>query len=92
MAEKALFQNDKDKYNASARKGSHTMYFSKSGKLGETWVSLIEKAYAKLYGDYASLSHGYVCFIQSQYTRSLLISSSRLARFVVSRRLLDASG
>jgi hypothetical protein len=61
-AEKALFQNDKDRYNASARKGSHTLYFS-SGKVGETWVSLVEKAYAKLHGDYGSLCSGYVCSI-----------------------------
>ncbi|KAJ7720017.1 cysteine proteinase [Mycena metata] len=59
IPEKALFQNDKDRYNTSAPKGSHTLYFSRSGKLGETWISLVEKAYAKVHGDYGSLSTGY---------------------------------
>ncbi|KAF7361013.1 Calpain catalytic domain-containing protein [Mycena sanguinolenta] len=59
IPEKALFQNDKDKYIASAPKGSHTLYFSRSGKVGETWVSLVEKAYAKLHGDYGSMCSGY---------------------------------
>ncbi|KAJ6479631.1 cysteine proteinase [Mycena sanguinolenta] len=82
ISEKALFQNDKDKYNASAPKGSHTMYFSKSGKVGETWVSLVEKAYAKLHGDYGSMCSGYACEAVEDLTGGV-------SSFIQTRDILD---
>ncbi|KAG0346385.1 hypothetical protein BG004_001849 [Podila humilis] len=38
-----------------------TLYFSSCAKDRETWLPLLEKAYAKVHGDYESLSGGYSC-------------------------------
>jgi len=54
---KLILHNDEDGFNKTARKGGKTLYFAQSEK-GETWVPLVEKAFAKLHGDYASLCGG----------------------------------
>ncbi|TEB36858.1 cysteine proteinase [Coprinellus micaceus] len=59
--EQELYHHDKDIYNKSARKGGKSLYFAKSGETGETWVPLIEKAYAKLHGNYSHIVGGDVC-------------------------------
>ncbi|KAG2011227.1 hypothetical protein CC2G_011370 [Coprinopsis cinerea AmutBmut pab1-1] len=56
--EQELYHYDKEIYNKSARKGGKSLYFAKSGETGETWVPLIEKAYAKLHGNFSHIVGG----------------------------------
>ncbi|KAJ7777059.1 hypothetical protein B0H16DRAFT_1504208 [Mycena metata] len=60
-AEKELYHRDKKFYNSSARKGGKSLYFARSGTEDETWLPLIEKAYAKLHGDYTAIDGGFSC-------------------------------
>lgn len=58
-AEKGLYHDDRSRYNKVARKGGKALTFAKSGSHGETWVPLIEKAYAKFYGNFSHLEGGF---------------------------------
>lgn len=54
-----LYHQDPDLYEAIARKGGKILYFASGATPNETWVPLIEKAYAKLHGNYAYLIGGH---------------------------------
>lgn len=46
-------------YRENLRKGSSSLYFASCKESNETWLPLLEKAYAKVHGDYQAISGGY---------------------------------
>ncbi|KAI4718247.1 cysteine proteinase [Aureobasidium sp. EXF-10727] len=52
--------NDITKLRESLQKGGEALYFSRCRDSQDTWLPLIEKAYAKAHGDYGSLHGGWV--------------------------------
>ncbi|CAD0107402.1 unnamed protein product [Aureobasidium uvarum] len=52
--------NDITKLKESLQKGGEALYFSRCRDSQDTWLPLIEKAYAKAHGDYGSLHGGWV--------------------------------
>jgi len=57
--QQGLYHNDRDQYEKVGRKGTKVLYFARGENENETWVPLLEKAYAKLHGDYQSIEGGY---------------------------------
>ncbi|KAF4610983.1 hypothetical protein D9613_006504 [Agrocybe pediades] len=56
--EKILYDNKKDAFDATRRSPEALLFARPPGNSGETWMPLVEKAYAKLHGDYASITYG----------------------------------
>ncbi|PGH14291.1 hypothetical protein AJ79_03113 [Helicocarpus griseus UAMH5409] len=48
------------KYRKTWQTGSRALYFAQCSDDNETWLPLLEKAYAKAHGDYSSIEGGFV--------------------------------
>lgn len=48
------------KFRSLRQKGSEALFFSRCTEQNETWLPLLEKAYAKAHGDYEAIDGGYV--------------------------------
>jgi hypothetical protein len=49
-----------EEWRSSMQVGSRALYFAQCSDENETWLPLLEKAYAKAHGDYAALETGFV--------------------------------
>jgi hypothetical protein len=55
---RGIWKNEED-YDKNFFKGSEALYFASSVDKNETWVPLLEKAYAKFHCDYSALYGGF---------------------------------
>ncbi|RSL77740.1 hypothetical protein CEP52_017694, partial [Fusarium oligoseptatum] len=53
-------EGSEDSYRKTYQTGSKALFFAQCRDQNETWLPLMEKAYAKAHGDYASLSDGWM--------------------------------
>ena len=52
-------KNTEDEYRKVHQTGLRALYFSQCSDDNETWLPLLEKAYAKAHGDYTSINGGF---------------------------------
>lgn len=68
--EKATFQavnrlDAEEKYRQANQTGSKALYFAQCSTENETWLPLLEKAFAKAHGDFSSIEGGFTGFVFS---------------------------
>ena len=64
---------DEEEYIKAYQTGSRALYFASCSDENETWLPLLEKAYAKAHGDYYAIASGFVGFV---ITKILEVSES----------------
>ena len=73
--------NAEDKYREATQTGSKALYFAQCMSENETWLPLLEKAFAKAHGDYSAIDGGFTGFVisaQSLSKRLLSCSSEAI--------------
>ncbi|RSL42561.1 hypothetical protein CEP51_016465, partial [Fusarium floridanum] len=60
LLEQISYEETEDLHRRTYQTGSKALFFAQCRDQNETWVPLMEKAYAKAHGDYASLSRGWM--------------------------------
>lgn len=52
-------QDPEEEYRKTCQSGSRALYFAQCSSENETWLPLLEKAYAKAHGDFNAIQGGF---------------------------------
>lgn len=52
-------QDPEEEYRRTCQSGSRALYFAQCSSENETWLPLLEKAYAKAHGDFNAIQGGF---------------------------------
>jgi hypothetical protein len=56
-------KDTEEEYRKVWQTGSRALYFAQCSDDNETWLPLLEKAYAKAHGDYTAIEGGFVGYV-----------------------------
>ena len=56
-------QDPEEEYRKTCQSGSRALYFAQCSSENETWLPLLEKAYAKAHGDFNAIQGGFTGFV-----------------------------
>lgn len=56
-------QDPEEEYRKQCQSGSRALYFAQCSSENETWLPLLEKAYAKAHGDFNAIQGGFTGFV-----------------------------
>ena len=59
-------QDAEEEYRKAFQTGSRALYFAQCSNEHETWLPLLEKAFAKAHGDYEAINGGFTGLVKSQ--------------------------
>ena len=63
-------QDAEEEYRKAFQSGSRALYFAQCSNEHETWLPLLEKAFAKAHGDYEAINGGFTGSVMSQLHQS----------------------
>ena len=58
-------KDTEEEYRKVWQTGSRALYFAQCADENETWLPLLEKAYAKAHGDYTAIEGGFVGYVDT---------------------------
>lgn len=56
-------QDPEEEYRKTCQSGSRALYFAQCSTENETWLPLLEKAYAKAHGDFNAIQGGFTGYV-----------------------------